>query len=79
MQIEITVANNERLIIKNNLQRKAHKPVSHRIGLNNIAVKYQLMQQEEIIIKEEHGYFLVSLPLIHPSANRENLSFPVVN
>ena len=78
-QIEITVTENERLVIKNNLQRKVEKPVSHKIGLNNIAVKYQLMQQEEIIVKEEHGYFIVSLPLIHPSANREKMAFPVVN
>ena len=79
LQIEITVTENERLVIKNNLQRKVEKPVSHKIGLNNIAVKYQLMQQEEIIVKEEHGYFIVSLPLIHPSANREKMAFPVVN
>jgi len=37
------------------------------------------MQQEEIIVKEEMGYFLVSLPLIHPSVNRENLTFPVLS
>jgi two-component system, LytTR family, sensor kinase len=79
LQIEIIVTEHGRLIIKNNLQRKANKPLSHKIGLNNIAVKYQLMQQEEVIVKEEHGYFTVSLPLIHPSANRENLAFPVVS
>jgi two-component system, LytTR family, sensor kinase len=70
LQIEIEVTENGRLIIKNNLQRKGDKPFSHKIGLNNIAVKYQLMQQEEVIVKEELGYFMVSLPLIHPSANR---------
>ena len=79
LRIEIVVSENGRLVIKNNLQRKADKPFSHKIGLNNIAVKYQLMQQEEIIVKEEHGYFMVSLPLIHPSANRENLAFPIVS
>ena len=79
LRIEIGVTENGRLVIKNNLQRKADKPFSHKIGLNNIAVKYQLIQQEEIIVKEEHGYFIVSLPLIHPSANRENLAFPVIS
>src|SRR5215204_2699326 len=78
LQIEIVVTENGRLIIKNKLQRKAVKPLSHKIGLNNIAVKYQLMQQEEIIVKEEDGCFIVSLPLIHPSANRDNLALPVV-
>ncbi|OQP60456.1 hypothetical protein A3860_33590 [Niastella vici] len=79
LHIEISVNENGWLIIKNNLQRKVDRPVSHKIGLKNIAVKYQLMQQEEIIIAEEHGYFIVSLPLIHPSANRENLAFPAVS
>jgi LytS/YehU family sensor histidine kinase len=67
LQIEISIAGNERLMIKNNLQRKANKPISHKIGLNNIAAKYQLMQQEEVIVKEEGGYFMVSLPLIPAS------------
>jgi len=33
------------------------------------------MQQEEVIVAEEHGHFVVSLSLIHPSANKENFSF----
>jgi len=77
LRIEITVTDSERLVVKNNLQRKKDKPLSHKIGLNNIAVKYQLMQQDAVIVKEENGFFIVSLPLIHPSANRENLSLPV--
>jgi sensor histidine kinase YesM len=77
LHIEIAVTAQGRLEVKNNLQRKAHKPVSHQIGLNNIAVKYQLMQQPAIIVKEENGYFIVSLPLIHPSASRENLALPL--
>jgi two-component system LytT family sensor kinase len=44
LRIEIGVTEQGRLFVKNNLQKKAHKPVSHQIGLNNIAVKYQLMQ-----------------------------------
>ena len=75
LQIMIMVTEDGRLVIKNNLQRKMKKPVSHRIGLENIAIKYELMQQGEIIVKEENGYFIVSIPLIHPSANRENLAF----
>jgi two-component system, LytTR family, sensor kinase len=75
LQIEITVTGDERLIIKNNLQRKANKPVSHQIGLKNIALKYELMQQGEIIVKEEQGYFIVSLPLFHLAANTGNSGF----
>ena len=70
LHIIIMTTENRRLVIKNNLQRKKDKPVSHRIGLENIALKYQLLQQEEIIVKEEEGYFIVSIPLIHPTANK---------
>jgi len=70
LQIFIEVTDMGRLTVKNNLQRKKEKPVSHKIGLSNISEKYRLMQQDEVVIKEESGYFLVSLPLIHPSVNK---------
>ena len=67
LQIEILITDNARLIVKNNLQKKTTKPLSHKIGLSNIAARYQLMEQGEIIAKEENGCFIVSLPLIAPS------------
>ena len=76
LQIDIEVADEGRLIVKNNLQRKKEKPVSHKIGLSNISDKYRLMQQEEVIVKEERGYFLVSIPLIHPSVDKTMFAFP---
>jgi len=70
LQIVIMTTDDKRLVIKNNLQRKKDKPVSHRIGLENIALKYELLQEGEIIVKEEDGYFIVSIPLIHPSVSK---------
>ena len=78
LQISILVTDEARLIVKNNLQKKATKPVSHKIGLSNISEKYRLMQQDEVIIKEEQYQFIVSLPLIHPSLDRKVFSFSVL-
>ena len=66
LKIEI-LTENTRLVVKNNLQKKTTKPLSHKIGLNNIAARYQLMAQEDIIVKEADSCFIVSLPLIAPS------------
>ena len=62
------------MIVKNTLQKKTTKVLSHKVGLNNIAVKYELMQQGNIITKEEGVFFTVSVPLISPSvANKMKL------
>jgi two-component system, LytTR family, sensor kinase len=74
LQIVIMATDDKRLVIKNNLQRKMDKPVSHRIGLENIALKYELLKQGEIIVKEEEGYFMVSIPLIQPSVTKRTHS-----
>jgi len=75
LQISIHITEDARLMVKNNLQKKTEKPVSHKIGLTNISDKYRLMQQDEVIIKEDHDFFIVSLPLIHPAVDRKLFSF----
>lgn len=75
LKIEILTTGNQLLTVKNNLQKKKEQPVSTKIGLNNIAVKYRLMEQEAITTKEEDGFFMVSLPLISPS--RSSVQFTV--
>jgi sensor histidine kinase YesM len=68
LQIEILVTDNAQLTVKNTLQKRATRPLSHKIGLSNIAAKYQIMQQGEIIVKETEGSFMVSVPLIAPKS-----------
>lgn len=63
----------QRLLVKNNLQRKQVKPVSHRIGLDNIAAKYRLLQQEQPVVTDDGASFVVSLPLIHPQVKLDGL------
>ena len=64
LQIEIICTNNEELTIKNNLQRKSMKVQSNNVGLQNIAAKYQLLNQPDIYINETATEFIVTVPLI---------------
>jgi sensor histidine kinase YesM len=52
------------LVVQNNLQRRNTGVPSNRVGLVNIATKYQLLGKREISIREEAGQFVVMLPLL---------------
>ncbi len=64
LRIEIVCTNNEQLTVKNNLQRKTVKVESTNIGLQNIAAKYQLLNEPDISINETAFEFAVTVPLI---------------
>jgi len=66
LQVSILTTDQAELIIRNNLQRRTTPPLSHKIGLSNIAEKYRIMQQAAITVKEEEDSFIVCLPLISP-------------
>lgn len=53
-----------RLIVSNNLQRRVAKVPGSKIGLKNIQMKYELLQQPGFIITEHDQEFIVSLPLL---------------
>jgi two-component system LytT family sensor kinase len=52
------------LIVQNNLQRRQTSILSNKVGLANIATKYRLLGQGDILIGEENGQFVVKLPLL---------------
>ena len=62
MDIFTTAGN--RLVVNNNLQRKALAPASTRIGLRNIEAKYRLLKAEGFQVVEGEKNFMVVLPLI---------------
>jgi LytS/YehU family sensor histidine kinase len=64
LNIEIICENNKQLIVKNNLQRKTAKVLSNQVGLENIAAKYHLLNQPDLLVKEENNEFVVQVPLI---------------
>jgi sensor histidine kinase YesM len=64
----------DKLIVVNNLQRKIRQVSSNRVGLGNIAKKYKLLQQEDILVKVDESEFAVEIPLIQPPASHHQTS-----
>lgn len=64
LHIRIFINDAQQLTVVNNLQQKLGKVQSNKVGLNNIAAKYRLLKQPDILIDKSGGYFTVALPLI---------------
>ncbi len=64
LYIRINTTIDGRLVVSNNLQKRSATIPSSRIGLANIATKYNLLGQGEINIDENPQTFSVSLPLL---------------
>jgi two-component system, LytTR family, sensor kinase len=64
LTIEIKMADNNRLLVRNNLQRKQIHVKSEGVGLSNIVAKYQLMNDTTIHISETDTHFSVEIPLL---------------
>ena len=54
----------ERLIVRNNINVKFTKAVGAGMGLQNIISRYTLLSNQKVIIKSGSDYFTVSLPLL---------------
>jgi hypothetical protein len=63
--IEITTTQAGQLQVRNNLQRKNSRSISNGVGLANIAAKYRMLTQHDIVIEDQAGHFTVLLPLLH--------------
>ncbi|MCB0557693.1 MAG: histidine kinase [Lewinellaceae bacterium] len=63
LHIELWVENN-RLIVRNNLQRKRQALPSTNLGLQNIKNRYAFFSEEKVDVIETTEYFTVSIPLI---------------
>lgn len=55
------------LYVENNLQKKKLSVESSKIGLQNILMKYKLLNQSAVVIHQDGQVFRVSMPLIAPS------------
>ena len=65
--ILVITTNNDRLLVKNNLQKRKSPVVSHHIGLVNLLSRYQIVTDAEVEISETQEAFVVNLPLIKTS------------
>jgi hypothetical protein len=63
--IQIDTTETGQLRVRNNLQRKNVRAISNGIGLANIAAKYNMLTQTDIVVQDEDGHFTVLLPLLN--------------
>ena len=74
LQIEIFTTVGNKLVVNNNLQRRTIKAPSHKIGLENIRSKYELLNMSGFQVMEDVKNYTVVLPLIWSNSmeNRKN-------
>lgn len=63
LHIRIYSTPDERLLVANTLQRKIIRVETAGAGLNNLATRFELLNEGKLSISEESGWFTVSLPL----------------
>jgi two-component system LytT family sensor kinase len=55
---------NDNVVVKNNLQKKASQLKSTQIGLKNLSERIRLISGRNLIIEETNNYFIVKVPLL---------------
>ncbi|SFD07528.1 Histidine kinase [Chitinophaga sp. CF118] len=64
LQLEISIQDNAKLVVKNSLLPRKTREESTKLGLQNIAGRYKLLFRKEIEIIKTSDTFVVNLPLI---------------
>lgn len=63
LRISIYIENND-IVVKNNLQKKASQLKSTQVGLKNLSERVRLVSGRTLIIEETNNYFTVKMPLL---------------
>lgn len=64
LHIRIYTTPDQRLYVANTLQRKVLRVETAGAGLSNLATRYELLNEGKLVIEEQPGWFVVSLPLV---------------
>ncbi len=64
LHIEIFTTVGNKLVVNNNIQRRAQKAPSGQVGLKNIKMKYELLNQPGFHVMDDGKNFTAVLPLI---------------
>ena len=64
LNVEVFTEDDDKLVVRNNLQPKETQEPSTQIGLANIAKRYQHLSKKTVEVLRENGSFTVKLPLL---------------
>ena len=79
LTIDIFTTEGSKLIINNNVQPRVLKGHSHRVGLDNIRAKYNLLGQQGFQVISNEKNFTVVLPLIWNNASENKKIINKIN
>lgn len=65
--IEISIVDEQYIVIKNKIQPRLEVEGSSNFGLYNLNKQYSFIAEEEITIQKLNDTFIVKVPLIHPA------------
>lgn len=68
LKLSIYTTADDKLVVKNNLQKKTLGVPSAKVGLANIISRYKLLKHPEVEVNETEDEFIVSVPLIKSAA-----------
>lgn len=69
LHIHVYIDESEKLVVKNNLQKKNHVPSSTKFGLQNIKDRYRFFTDKTVDVIPTTMHFIVILPLINKDEN----------
>jgi ligand-binding sensor domain-containing protein len=64
LSIHLFIENNDRLIIRNNINPKLSKEAGTGMGLQNIINRYHILSTDPVLVNNDNQFFTVSLPLL---------------
>jgi LytS/YehU family sensor histidine kinase len=64
LTIDLYIENENRLVLRNNINPKISPQPGTGMGLQNIVNRYKLLNNEAVLIHNENGFFTVSLPAL---------------
>lgn len=78
LQIELASTLNNALIVRNTLFRREGVVESTGLGLYNINTRYKMLGMPELRIEKDDQYFIVTITLISPAADGQEVPGPAV-
>ncbi len=69
LNVEISVTENQYIMVKNNLQKRTEGEPSAGLGLHNIRNRYKFLSDKEVEVIVSANYFSVAIPLLEEVEN----------
>ncbi len=70
LEINIASIGNEALSVRNNLRKRDLEEETTRLGLKNIRKRYSFYTNKQVLVREDHGFFEVIIPLLSLEADK---------